>query len=132
MENHSVQRLALLNSKLPEIKKSISVLENILKLKENKSLSQLSIDFELDETIYSEGKVNLDTCEVAHIWLGANVMVEYPLAEGLALLREKEEIVKSRLEKCSEENLYIREQITTLEVNMARLYNWSILNKQKN
>ena len=39
---------------------------------------------------------------------------------------------KSSLEKLGDDIDYLRDQITTTEVNMARIYNWNVKNKKAN
>ncbi len=79
----------------------------------------------MNDTLYTkaqlpEAKKELDTI---HLWLGANVMLSYPVEEGLQLLREKRAEAEGIIKKCEEDLLYVRDQITTMEVNTARVYN---------
>jgi len=57
-------------------------------------------------------------------------MLEYDMAEGEALLRDKTAKAEESLKmtNCLIDN--IREQITTIEVNMARVYNWDVKRRQ--
>ena len=57
-------------------------------------------------------------------------MVEYPIDEASEMLKQKIDQVNSNLEKANEDLSFIREQITTVEVNLARIYNWTVKNKE--
>ena len=82
------------------------------------------------------------------MWLGANVMLAYPVAEAETLLQTKLSGAQQSLSNCEEDLDFLREQITvrpslrciveseltwrqTLEVAMARVYNWDVTMKRK-
>jgi hypothetical protein len=53
-------------------------------------------------------------------------MLSYPLPEAEELLTEKlATAIKSR-DACLEDLDFLREQITTMEVGVARVYNWDV------
>lgn len=58
-------------------------------------------------------------------------MLSYPVAEALELLTLKLGTAKESLSNCEEDMDFLRQQITTLEVNTARLYNYDITMKRK-
>lgn len=91
-----------------------------------------------------------------YIWLGANVMLAYPMDEAETLLVERLGKAKKSLEDCEEDAEFLREQITvskphafsstppphlvssrthtsyqTMEVATARVYNWDVVQKRK-
>lgn len=66
-----------------------------------------------------------------YLWLGANVMLAYPLDEAEELLEGKLGAAKRSLEAAEEDAEFLRRQVTTLEVNTARLYNWEVTLKRK-
>jgi hypothetical protein len=60
-----------------------------------------------------------------HTDIQANVMVEYPIPEAQDMLSERLSTAQASL-NTTEDNLeFIREQITTMEVNTARIFNCS-------
>ncbi|KAK1094235.1 hypothetical protein LTR48_000703 [Friedmanniomyces endolithicus] len=61
----------------------------------------------------------------------ANVMLSYPLTEAETLLRSKLDAAQSSLENCDEDLDFLREQITTMEVATARVYNWDVNERRK-
>lgn len=52
--------------------------------------------------------------------------MEYPIAEGEALLAEKLANAHRNISELDVDLGFLREQITTMEVNMARVYNWTV------
>lgn len=58
-------------------------------------------------------------------------MVEYNFKEALALLEKNLENAMSRLGSTDDDINYLKDQITTTEVNIARIYNQAVANKQK-
>ncbi|BFZ56335.1 hypothetical protein PYCC9005_003380 [Savitreella phatthalungensis] len=85
----------------------------------------LRVHYELADTLYAEADVEagLSTC---CIWLGANVMLEYPLDEAEEMLADRLATAKASLQTTKARQEFVREQITTMEVNTARVYNWSV------
>jgi Prefoldin subunit len=58
-------------------------------------------------------------------------MLSYPIEEAATLLKGKLETAKESLHNCEEDMDFLRQQITTLEVNTARLYNYEVTLKRK-
>jgi len=53
-------------------------------------------------------------------------MLEYPVEEAAELLSSKLEGALRTLKNTDEDLVYLRDQITTMEVNTARVYNWDV------
>lgn len=58
-------------------------------------------------------------------------MLSYPVEEAATLLKGKLSAAKESLSNCEEDMDFLRQQITTLEVNTARLYNYEVTMKRK-
>jgi hypothetical protein len=58
-------------------------------------------------------------------------MLEYGLNEAVELLKTKHEQGKKSLQVVREDLDYLREQITTMEVNIARVYNWDVKQRRQ-
>lgn len=58
-------------------------------------------------------------------------MLEYPIEEALELLRTNLSSAQSSLTQAQEDLDTIRDQTTTLEVGMARVYNWDVGQRKK-
>ncbi|KAJ9103707.1 hypothetical protein QFC20_004711 [Naganishia adeliensis] len=91
------------------------------KLKGGKPLKTL---YELNDTLFAEAEVDEDGN--VGLWLGANTMLLYPLHEAVLLLSEKLAVAKRSLRHTKEDLEFLREQITVMEVNFARVHNWDV------
>lgn len=56
----------------------------------------------------------------------ANVMLSYPIPEAITLLHSKLEAASTTLSNTEEDIEFLREQVTVMEVNIARVYNWDV------
>ena len=110
------------------------------------SKKPLVTTFELNETLYAEAE--LENTDVVYLWLGvlpslrlddladrnpaqANVMLSYKIPEAIELLRTKLENAQASLQGLSDDLEFLREQITVMEVNTARLYNWDVVRRRE-
>lgn len=58
-------------------------------------------------------------------------MLSYPLDEAETLLEARLASAKQTLSNCLTDLDYLREQITTVEVATARVYNWDVTMRRK-
>lgn len=93
---------------------------------------ELHTTFQLNPTLYAHATVPLESADEVYLWLGANTMVAYPLDEAEELLRDKLTRAQDTLATCEEDVEFLREQITTLEVAVARVWNWDVGEKRRN
>lgn len=127
MEVNTQRRTLSLRDKIPDIQKT---LDTVRFLKDRKNSDEpFETSFELNDTLYAKASVKAG--EEVYLWLGANVMLSYPVAEAEELLQGKLAAAKESLGNCEEDLDFLRQQITTLEVNTARLYNWEVALKRK-
>ena len=119
MEKAYLQRRKSLESKIPEISKSLETVEFLLTRKD--SQEPLDAQYELNDTLWAHAKIQ--NAKTVNIWLGANVMVEYTLEEAEKLLKEKLEKATLSLAQLTEDLEYLKDQYTTMEVNIARVHN---------
>ena len=66
--------------------------------------------FELNDTLYA--KANVPPTNEVYLWLGANVMLAYPIDEAETLLEGKLKSAQETLVHCEEDLDFLREQIT--------------------
>ncbi|KAI9147747.1 putative prefoldin subunit 3 [Paramyrothecium foliicola] len=119
MELNLQRRMTGLKDKIPDIQKTLDTDET----------DPIETTFELNDTLYA--KANIPPTEEVYIWLGANVMLSYPIDEAETLLSTKLSTAKTSLSNCEEDLDFLREQITTMEVATARVYNWEVVQKRK-
>lgn len=74
--------------------------------------SNLETRFELNDTLYARANIAPADTEEVYLWLGANVMLAYPIAEAEELLQEKLSAAQKTLSNCEEDQEFLREQIT--------------------
>ena len=143
MSQNVERRAAGLREKLPEMRKSLDTVK-FLRLqksissddfadeddtKENDGL--LETTFPLQDTLYAHATVDTKKLDEVYLWLGANVMVAYPLEDAEMLLKEKLEKARESLKAAEEDLEFVRVQTTTLEVATARVHNWDVGEKRK-
>ncbi|KAI8875155.1 Prefoldin, subunit 3 [Backusella circina FSU 941] len=131
MEVNLLQRKKVLGDNIPEIEKTIAMIDLLTEKKETQE--PIYTDYELNDTLYAKAKV--EASDSVYLWLGANVMLEYTCEEAKDLLTTKLNTAKTSLKNTLEDLEFLRDQITTMEVNTARVYNWDVkqrrLNKEK-
>lgn len=79
--------------------------------------------YELNDTLFAEADIQEDG--QVGLWLGANTMLMYPLDEAILLLAEKLSAATRNLKNLKEDLEFLREQVTVMEVNFARVHNVS-------
>lgn len=57
-------------------------------------------------------------------------MLEYPIEEAIALLVKNLETAKKNLKQLDKDLDFLKDQMTTTEVNIARVYNWDVRKRQ--
>ncbi|KAF2096513.1 Prefoldin, subunit 3 [Rhizodiscina lignyota] len=127
MQVNTQRRAQGLREKIPDISKT---LETVRFFKARQPDSEpLETTFELNDTLYAKAMV--PPTEEVYLWLGANVMLSYPLDEAESLLESKLSAAEESLSNCDEDLDFLREQITTMEVATARVYNWDVQQRRK-
>jgi len=89
----------------------------------------LKTTFELNDTLFAEAEI--EDSDTVYLWLGANVMLSYPLEEAQALLSNKLAGAQQSKTNAIEDLEWLREQITVMEVNLARVYNWDVRRRRE-
>uniref|UniRef100_A0A914UM49 Prefoldin subunit 3 n=2 Tax=Plectus sambesii TaxID=2011161 RepID=A0A914UM49_9BILA len=117
----NAQRLRYKN-KLPELKNSLNLLD-ALEEKKGKEES-METNFLLSDQVYSTATI-APTDKVC-LWLGANVMLEYSLAEARDLLQRNIGSAEKGIVELTSELDFVKDQLTTTEVNIARVYNHGV------
>ncbi|KAG0206388.1 peptide chain release factor 1 [Mortierella sp. GBA30] len=125
MEVNMLQRKRNLDAKIPEIRKTLEMVQFLQSEgSEGDDSKEIETMYELNDTLYATAKIQ-PTGKVC-LWLGANVMLEYPVEEAAELLASKLAAALKTLNNTDEDLAYLRDQITTMEVNTARVYNWDV------
>ncbi|KAK9475435.1 Prefoldin subunit-domain-containing protein [Dipodascopsis tothii] len=128
MEMSTLRREAGLKEKIPDIEKTLATVR-FLDSKRGSEDATLATTYELNDTLYAKAQVTAG--DSVWLWLGANVMLEYPIGEAAELLARRLESAQASLASCTEDLEFLRENITTVEVNTARVYNWDVQKKRE-
>jgi len=129
IEQRLTQKKAKLKIKIPEIQKTY---ESLLQMEEQSKLGEpLVTHYELAQSVFAKAKVNVHESDKVCLWLGANVMLEYERAEAIELLGNQQRDAKTALATTIDDMGFLRDQITTTEVNMARVFNWDVKDRRK-
>ncbi|KAJ3759531.1 Prefoldin subunit-domain-containing protein [Lentinula raphanica] len=145
MDSNLNQRRLGLEEKIPDIRKTLSMVEYLQDRREGKnteseddldddleegsSSKPLKTTFELNDTLFAEAE--LEDTDTVYLWLGANVMLSYKLPAAIQLLRSKLESAEANVASLTEDLEFLREQLTMMEVNMARVYNWDVKRRRE-
>ncbi|XP_075690460.1 prefoldin subunit 3 [Rhinoderma darwinii] len=127
MELNLSQKKRRLKSQIPEIKQTLEILKYMQKKKGTTELMETR--FLLADNVYC--KASVPPTDKVCLWLGANVMLEYDIDEAQALLEKNLSTATRNLESAEEDLDFLRDQFTTTEVNMARVYNWDVKRRNK-
>ncbi|XP_049848416.1 uncharacterized protein LOC126315221 [Schistocerca gregaria] len=115
-----------LQAKIPGIEKALEVL---LYMKSNPAKKDIECDFELITGTYTT--VSLNNTGTIFLWIGANLMVEYPINEALELLNSNKDNAEKAINSLKAGLKFLQEQIVIVQVSLARLHNWAVVNRQK-
>lgn len=115
----SEQAQASYEEKIREVEGTLECLRNL----KNGQEKTVECDFEMGPQLY--GRASFSTDGPVHLWLGADVMVQFEQEEAKAFLEDKLQIFQSRLAETVKRLDAMREQATITEVSMARLFNYA-------
>ncbi|EJD05147.1 Prefoldin, subunit 3 [Fomitiporia mediterranea MF3/22] len=144
MEANLTQRKAAIEVKIPDIRKTLTMVEFLAEQREGKKVKSDDDDdldedleddesgskkpirttFELNDTLYAEAE--LEDTDTVFLWLGADVMLSYKIPEAISLLQSKLSVAEENLTNYNSDLEYLKEQVTIMEVNMARVFNWDV------
>ena len=129
MEANLLRQRQNLKVKLPDIKKTLEMVA-MLKSRYDTEEKELNTNFLLSDNIWAKAKIPNNSGKVG-LWLGANVMVEYSYDEALKLLAKNLKNAEAKIKETEDDIDFLKDQITTSEVNLARIYNQGVLNQKK-
>ncbi|XP_071980425.1 prefoldin subunit 3 [Engystomops pustulosus] len=127
MELNLSQKKRRLKGQIPEIKQTLEILKHMQKKKG--TTDPMETRFLLADNLYC--KASVPPTDKVCLWLGANVMLEYDIDEAQALLEKNLSTATRNLNSTAEDLDFLRDQFTTTEVNMARVYNWDVKRRNK-
>merc|ERR1719198_1081678 len=130
MENQMAQHRNAVASKKIEIEKSLSMLKQLI-AKRDADEESLQTHFQLGNCLYANADIPTTSDSRVCLWLGANVMLEYTYDEALELLTNNFTQASDTVVSLDNDLDFIKDQITTTEVNIARVYNHDVRERRK-
>lgn len=112
MEVNTQRRAQGLREKIPDIRKTLDMVRFLKKRREAGATEPIQTHFELNDTLYARATVDPADTDEVYLWLGANVMLAYPIDEAEKMLEEKLRAAETSLGNCEEDMEFLREQIT--------------------
>ncbi|CAB3367473.1 Hypothetical predicted protein [Cloeon dipterum] len=128
METNLLAKKRRLRVQIPDLEQSLSMIKLLKKQQSEKDKEDLSTMFCIAEQAHM--KAAIPPTDKVCLWLGANVMLEYSLDGASELLTKNTESAKRNLGYIDHDLNFLRDQLTTTEVNMARVFNWDIKKRQ--
>ncbi|GBE60543.1 prefoldin subunit [Babesia ovata] len=95
LEKSMVTKLTALHNKVPELKDALTIIEQIEKRGSDDG-GDIYTYFKVSDTLYSEARIS--STKTIFLWLGANTMVEYPVDEAIALLKDQLNVALESIE----------------------------------
>ena len=117
-ESMLVQKRATIR-KMPDIQQAIEVVDFLKRRCEDGEV--IKTHFPLTDNCHA--KAEIPPSEKVCLWLGANVMLEYSIEEAEELLKTSNANAIETTKKLDDNLTFLRDQITTTEVNIARVHN---------
>ena len=108
--------------KIPDIQQAIETVEFLKRKHEEGQV--IKTHFPLTDNCHAKADI-APTGRVC-LWLGANVMLEYSIEEADELLKGSNRNATESILKLDDNISYLRDQITTTEVNIARVHNYMV------
>ncbi|RNF18016.1 prefoldin [Trypanosoma conorhini] len=129
MEKRLVSSMANLDYKIPTIKKTLHAL-SFLKKRLQEEQGAVRSYYCLTDAVFGEAEVVPQ--ETVHLWMGAKVMVEYTFDEAAQLLAKNLANAETNLQHTKEDLAWVQEQMTNLQINISRVYNYDLQSKRAN
>ncbi|XP_050430253.1 prefoldin subunit 3 [Adelges cooleyi] len=123
-EYNLITKRKRLQSQLPDLEHTLEMINTMKSHKDQ----QLKTDFLLSDDVYT--KAHVDATDNVYLWLGANVMLEYNLDDATELISKNIQLANDNMKQVDDDLDFLRDQFTTTEVNMARVYNWDVKRRQ--
>ncbi|XP_025410075.1 prefoldin subunit 3 [Sipha flava] len=123
-EYNLITKRKRLQSQLPDLENTLDMIKT---MKAHKG-KQLKTDFLLSDDVYA--KAHIPGTDNVYLWLGANVMLEYNLEDATELISRNIQLATNNMGQVDDDLDFLRDQFTTTEVNMARVYNWDVKRRQ--
>lgn len=113
-----------LKSKLPEIENTLDIVRMLERQQNGELEDEMLVNYPLADTVHARAQINCNG--TVCLWLGADVMVEYSYDEAIQMLEKSLTDSRAKLVETREDLDHLKDQSTTVEVNMARVFNYNV------
>ena len=117
LEAELQQQRIRLSTQLPDVRRSLEAVETLVEKRERGDERGTTVKYQLTEGTFADAEVG--TPESVYLWLGANVMLEYPLDEAKELLETNVKACESGLEANARDLAVLKDNVTVMEVRAA-------------
>ncbi|KAL6936438.1 uncharacterized protein HGUI_03630 [Hanseniaspora guilliermondii] len=129
------QQLKTITDITKDIKTNIKVIDTLI-AQNNDSDDEdeefQDIQYELEDGLFAFASIPTKSeTNTVSLWLGSGILMEFTYGEALQILNEKSDVYTNKINEIIEDVEFLREQITTLQVNLSKVYNYSVLQKRK-
>lgn len=114
LEAELQQQRIRLSTQLPDVRRSLEAVDTLVEKRERGDESGTTVKYQLTEATFADAEVA--TPESVYLWLGANVMLEYPLDEAKELLETNVKACESGLEANARDLAVLKDNVTIMEV----------------
>lgn len=131
MQSSLTAQCSSLKTKLPDIASALGTVKHLV-LKRDKAEDDpqdTEYTYQLSENLWARAAVA--PSNTVCLWLGASIMLEYTLDEAVELLSKNEANARITLTTLQEDMAFLRDQLTTTEVNIARAHNYGVKVRQQ-
>jgi prefoldin subunit 5 len=123
MEGSFERSKNIYKGKVPELEQTLELVKLMKARKENDE--EMHANYNLTDTLYAKAKLSLDSEKVV-LYVGAKVLIEYSFDEAIELLSEQIVQSHAKLAELNEDLAFLRMSQITVEVNMSRIFNYSV------
>jgi len=124
LEQSLLQQKKALLLKIPDIKSTLECVNFLIKRKDSDE-EKFEAHYQMSDNLYAKANVDASIDKV-FLWLGANVMLEYNYEDAKALLEKNLKSASKQCEGISNDLMFLKDQITISEVNIARMHNHGV------
>ena len=128
MEKSFDNSKAVYKEKVPHIQQTLDMVKVLSKKREAGEESVL-VNYALCDIVFAKAKVPPAVGKV-NLWIGASTMVEFSYEEAIEFLETQLVQSAAKIEELNEDLSHLRGSSITVEVNMARLFNYSVKQKK--
>jgi prefoldin subunit 5 len=128
MEGSFERSKNIYKGKVPDLEQTLELVKLMKARKENDE--EMHANYNLTDTLYAKAKLNLEKEKVV-LYVGAKVLIEYSFDEAIELLSEQIVQSHAKLEELNEDLAFLRMSEITVEVNMSRIFNYSVKLKKE-